>query len=209
MKVSLLLILAASWASLSFAQVDFGVKAGPNLSTWIIYGQANPYLLGYNVGLIARIPVSQRFFVGSGVVFNTRGTAHYDLDVEKLSYLSIPAQIGFKIGRRLQIMAGADFGFLLAAVNKEIYANGGMNLRTLFRTVDIGFDGSVRYCFTKNLGIDFSYIRSVQGIFKPNQPFLNNPQGTATDPGTTTPVYEKDNSISSSFQMGIYYFFKK
>ena len=137
-------MLAACWASLSFAQVDFGVKAGPNLSTWIIYGQANPSLLGYNVGLVARIPVSQRFFVGSGVVFNTRGPAHYDLDVERLSYLSIPVQIGFKIGRRLQIMAGTDFGFLLAAVNKDIYANGGMNISPFFRTVDVGFDGSVR-----------------------------------------------------------------
>jgi hypothetical protein len=202
-------MLAACWASLSFAQVDFGVKAGPNLSTWIIYGQANPSLLGYNVGLVARIPVSQRFFVGSGVVFNTRGTAHYDLDVERLSYLSIPVQIGFKIGRRLQIMAGTDFGFLLAAVNKDIYANGGMNISPFFRTVDVGFDGSVRYGFTKNLGIDFSYIRSLQGILKPNQPFVNNPQGTATDPGTTTPVYVKDNFVNSSFQMGIYYFFNK
>ena len=194
---------------MSFSQVDLGVKAGPNLSTWIIYGQANPYLLGYNVGLIARIPISQRFFIGSGIIFNTRGTAHDDLDVEKLSYLSIPVQIGFKIGRRLQIMTGADFGFLLAAVNKESFANSGMNIHPFFRTVDIGFDGSVRYSFNKNWGIDFSYIRSIQGILKPNQPFVNNPRGTATDPGTTTPVYDKDNYISSSFQMGIYFFFTK
>ena len=87
-----------------------------------------------------------------------------------------------------------------------------MNLRTLFRTVDIGFDGSVRYCFHQKLRNRFFLHTQGAGVnfLNPISLLPNNPQGTATDLGTTTPVYEKDNSISFlAFQMGIYCFLKK
>lgn len=129
MKKSILLIAIAllSIGSLSAQEsVYFGVKGGVNFSTFSGDGFRdfeNPdSRTSFNLGLLAEIPLSEKFSIQPEVLYSGQG---YDIssrdnanDVEyQLDYINVPVLAKYYIIEGLSIEAGPQIGFL---VNSEI-----------------------------------------------------------------------------------------
>lgn len=89
-KFKLLLILVAMlFSTLTFAQINFGVKVGGNLNSMMFdidsdYGEEpeSTAKLGFHIGLVVDIPVLENTLsVQSGLLYNNKG---YGIDFEKM-----------------------------------------------------------------------------------------------------------------------------
>lgn len=125
MKKSILFI-AAMVLSTTFAAaqefVYFGVKGGVNFSNFSGDGFSDfkdeSARTGYHLGLLAEVPVSDRFSVQPEVLYSAQG---FDLvrredneDVEhQLDYITVPVMAKFYLLEGLALEAGPQFGFVV------------------------------------------------------------------------------------------------
>ncbi|WP_010229133.1 porin family protein [Gillisia marina] len=189
MKKSILLIGIAflSLSNLSAQEyVMFGVKGGINSSTFSGDGFGdfdNPdSRTSFNLGLLAEIPLSDKFSVQPEVLYSGQG---YDIasrndanDVEyQLDYINVPVLAKLYLVDGLSLEAGPQVGFL---VNSEIDSNpsgdgGDVPLdEDQFNKVDLsvalgasykfrgGFFVNARY----NFGLSDVYDDSYSGLFR-------------------------------------------
>jgi len=189
MKKSILLlgILFLGLSNMSAQEyVYFGIKGGINSSTFSGDGFSdfnNPNSrTSFNLGLLAEIPVSDKFSVQPEVLYSGQG---YDIasrndanDVEyQLDYINVPVLAKFYLVDGLSLEAGPQVGFL---VNSEIDSNpaedgGDVPLdEDQFNKVDLsvalgasykfrgGFFVNARY----NYGLSDVYDDSYSGLFR-------------------------------------------
>lgn len=102
--------------------VYFGVKGGVNFSTFSGDGFSDfkdeSARTGYHLGLLAEVPVSDRFSVQPEVLYSAQG---FDLvrrednnDVEhQLDYITVPVMAKFYVFDGLALEAGPQFGFVV------------------------------------------------------------------------------------------------
>lgn len=126
----IILIVTALVFSTSFAAaqefVYFGVKGGVNFSTFSGDGFSDFHdesaRTAYHLGLLAEIPVTERFSVQPEVLYSAQG---FDIvrredaaDVEhQLDYITIPVLAKFYVTHGFSLEAGPQIGFV---VNEEI-----------------------------------------------------------------------------------------
>lgn len=129
MKKSILLVAIALFAFTTVSAqeyVMFGAKGGVNFSTFSGDGVSaftdNNGRTSFHLGLLAEIPMSERFSIQPEVLYSGQG---YDLvsrdnanDIEyQLDYINIPIIAKFYVFEGLALEAGPQVGFL---VNSEI-----------------------------------------------------------------------------------------
>ncbi|MDX1601800.1 MAG: porin family protein [Salinimicrobium sediminis] len=125
MKKSILFIAAMVFSTTFVAAqefVYFGVKGGVNFSTFSGDGFSDfkdeSARTGYHLGLLAEVPVSDRFSVQPEVLYSAQG---FDLvrrednnDVEhQLDYITVPVMAKFYVFDGLALEAGPQFGFVV------------------------------------------------------------------------------------------------
>lgn len=125
MKPFLLLITAISITVTAQAQIQWGVKAGLNLSN--IHRTSPIPEVDYNLkpGLLAGVFVytllARHFALETELLYSQQGTkANTNLShsAVRLQYLALPVLMQYAITRRLFVDLGAQAGYLLAAKNK-------------------------------------------------------------------------------------------
>ena len=130
-KLGMVIVLLLGISSTSFAQFNWGVKAGANASTQSKIGNIcddNGLKSGLNIGLIARYNLNDWMALKSGIDYQGKGIKCdlNDLDSElkdNLQYLILPVKAefsasekaGFKNGQRLFFATGPYLGYLLNA----------------------------------------------------------------------------------------------
>lgn len=130
--------------------VYFGVKGGVNFSSFSGDGYESfedpKERTAYHLGLLAEIPLGERFSIQPEVLYSAQG---YDIaslddadDIEfQLDYINVPILAKFYLFNRFSIEAGPQIGFL---VNEEVDFNpgddgGDVNLDDdQFKSVDFG-----------------------------------------------------------------------
>ncbi|WP_162944755.1 porin family protein [Flavisolibacter nicotianae] len=136
MKHKLPLVLAVLLiAQASFAQFGLGVKAGANITKIDGKSFKDEFRYGYHLGAFANIGLGGRFSLQPEVLlnqYNTKTDSSFkniyqnalsgDNNI-KLSYLSIPLVLSYKLGSLLSLQAGPQFGILLDR-NKNLLQNG-------------------------------------------------------------------------------------
>ena len=108
MKINKLLIIVVAFTmtTKSFAQVKYGVKAGLTLANMlekdddITYSEDYSMKIGFHLGGTAEIPISEKFSVQPGLLFSTKGFKmkiegidgfFEDMNINvNLNYLEIP-----------------------------------------------------------------------------------------------------------------------
>ncbi len=127
MKKSLVILLVAITASsVSFAQFRIGPKLGANIGKIDGKGFDEQYKLGYHLGAFAEISLGKKFALQPEVLWNqinsdtvTGFSAIYQnlddqsLQNPQLNYLSIPLLLTYKPAKILSLQAGPQFGILL------------------------------------------------------------------------------------------------
>ncbi|MFI5130718.1 MAG: porin family protein [Chitinophagales bacterium] len=137
-KLSLSLFAALLFSQVMMAQFHIGMKGGANIIK--IDGQSfkDQFRYGYHVGGFAEIGLGNKLGLQPEVLFNQVSTtvdSNYkhiyqdvfssDQSTVKLSYLSIPVLLTYKlIGNFLTLQAGPQFGILVSQ-DRTFLQNGG------------------------------------------------------------------------------------
>lgn len=130
--------------------VMFGAKGGVNFSDFAGDGFAefdenSNSRTAYHLGLVAEIPLSERFSVQPEVLYSAQGFDIIDIENQpnleyQLDYINVPVMAKFYILEGLNIHAGPQFGFL---VDSEISSE---NMETELSTENINnFDFSLGF----------------------------------------------------------------
>lgn len=119
-KTFLLLVIAIVGVSASSNAQEywnFGVKGGVNFTNMTSDGfEDNNSRTGFHLGVLAEIPVSDRFSVQPEVLYSTHGTeeegSNYTNEY-KLDYIQVPVIAKFYLIDGLALEAGPSFNFLV------------------------------------------------------------------------------------------------
>ena len=143
----------------AFAQVKLGVKGGAGIAG--IHQPpshfGNEHRLGYHAGLFTQVTrYKSKFFIRPELLYSVRGFYMKTAGLRRLvglTYFSIPIMFGFKPGKRLSLLAGAEPGFITAIASQT---------PNNYRTNDIAINVGLAYDITYNLGIE---LRGGVGLF--------------------------------------------
>ncbi len=164
-------------------ETKFGIKGGVNFANLAGDIEDNSSLIGFNVGGLVEIKVSDKFFIQPELLFSAQGakeeysetfngtTINYDSKLN-LSYLNIPVMAKFYVADKFSLEAGPQVGFLLSAkANSE--ATDGTNsssseedVKDSFESTDFGFNFGAGYDFTTNLSAGVRYNLGLSNIAK-------------------------------------------
>lgn len=192
MKKMFLVLFAVGSAFFTQAQVQFGVKAGYNLSNITFSGSSSVDVKSksdFSAGLLASIPLFSSFTLQPEVMYSGQGAAFTDSGSAKfnLGYLNVPVLFKWQHASGFFAETGPQIGFLLSAKVKD----GGQSLdvKSSTESTDFSWAFGVGYKISKiNLGIDARY----------NLGLTN----TEKDSGSET-------AKNSVFQFGLFYIFPK
>lgn len=150
-----------------------GVKGGPTFNSFIIEKGSNKYSrVGFQLGLLAQIEVTDCIYLQPELLFITKGTeAKIDNRITTntyeifLNYLSVPISFCYTL-KPLHIRGGAYFSYLVGS-QAERYneiTNAFQNIsRDNLSTTDIGYTFGIGYQY-KNIIISGGYSQGLTKI---------------------------------------------
>jgi hypothetical protein len=186
--------------SLSKSPVTFGVKGGMNISS-LTDGSDDAYFnyerkakIGFNAGVFANIPISDKFSIQPEILYNGLGskiesTIFFDIpearmdgkETLSLSYLSVPIMFQYNIIPDLYVEAGPEFGFLLGGRSKyELTQTSNLDgssstqsysdkiAMRMFNKFNFGIGLGAGYYFTQNLAVTARFTAGITDVYKLN-----------------------------------------
>ncbi|WP_372757110.1 porin family protein [Mariniflexile sp.] len=182
-----LTLLACKIASAQ--EVNWGVKAGVNMSTLKTDLNQEKYLLGYHLGGLAEIKINEKFllqpellysllggkiedsfsFDDEGTTFNTK----YKEDV-KLAYLQLPVMAKYQIVNKLNLEIGPQIGYLLSGKSdydvtmnfdgESITDSGSEDIKDQVKSLDFGLNFGLGYELSNKMIIQGRYHLGLSNI---------------------------------------------
>lgn len=198
-KLVLVLIAGVSFAA-AHAQIQFGVKAGANLSTFTGNdAQGASSLAGFNGGVYANIPIAKSFSFSPELIYSGKG-AKYDATTYTseftvhANYLDIPLLVKYTHSSGFNVETGPQVGFLLSAKAKSQGVS--VDDKSAFKSTEFAWDFGIGYDLKSiPVGIEFRYNLGLSNIENTDNN-SNSGSGNATSTGTA------HNSV---FQLGLRY----
>lgn len=147
-----------------------GVKFGTTVNKLSGYSFSEKFSFGYHAGAFAEIKLSDRLFLQPEVLFSQVNTDTsnqfrqlYNLNATtisniKLSYLSLPLLLNYKLNKVIYLQAGPQYGILIDQ-NKNLLQNG----REAFRSGDFSLLGGIQVKLA-NVRIYGRYAIGLQNI---------------------------------------------
>lgn len=171
-KSILVLVMMVFGTSIATAQefVQFGAKGGVNFTNMTSDGfDDNSSRTGFHLGLLAEVPVSERFSIQPEVLYSTQGT---EADAEfmgstysgeyNLDYIQVPVLAKIYLFRGLSLEAGPSFNFLVdEEVNVDTPAGEGSTDTDYGSTFEFGGAVGLSFNFTDQF---FASARYTQGF---------------------------------------------
>ena len=177
------LMTLAATECVNAQKVNFGVKAGLNLSTWS-YDDAS-LRPGFHAGGFATVQFSRMFAVQPEVMYSMEGAVwEGKLDVSDFSLanaevtstvhkLNVPVMLQFTPISMLTIEAGPQFGFNLAVshhiksniavigeIERDVYVD-----KKNYNTFEMGIAAGLKLNLTRNMAIGARYVYGISPIF--------------------------------------------
>ena len=156
----LLIALGFTLSTLSAQEFDFGVKGGINVAS--IGGGTYAGLgglgskIGFHVGAVAAIPISDKFAAQPELLFSSQGTKWNFVGSSnlRLDYINLPILAKYSILEGLSVEAGPQLGMLLASnVDKEDY-----------KGIDVAFAIGASYRLTDAIFFSLRYNKGLSDI---------------------------------------------
>jgi hypothetical protein len=144
-------------ASMSNAQIQYGVKVGLNLSDVVINNYSNPDVEpGYEVkpglhaGIFASADGDNNFGLSAEVLYSNKGVNA--LNRVNLHYVTVPILLRYHLNENWFVEIGPEIGYLVNAKSK--YGN----LNSIWNNkLDLGLDAGLQYQLNKlYLGLRFN-----------------------------------------------------
>jgi hypothetical protein len=183
-----LLVLAVITLGTANAQIQFGVKAGANISTFTGNDATGlNSLVGIHFGGLVHIPIAGSLALQPEVVYSGQGAkgtesgTDYSLHV---NYINIPVLLKYTTSSGFYGETGPQIGFKASAKFKQ---GGTSTTADGFKSTDFSWAFGIGYLTTANVGIDARFNLG-----------LSNIESGDTQGGTAK------NSV---FQIGVFYMF--
>jgi hypothetical protein len=193
MKRMILVLIAAGSAMFASAQIQFGVKAGYNLTNLTI-SPSQPGFSSksdFSAGVLASIPLLASCSLQPEIMYSGQGTSFSDsFATGKLNYgyLNIPVLFKYQHSSGLFVETGPQVGFLLSA--KETADGQSADMKSNTQSTDFSWAFGIGFKLPLGLGIDARYNLGLTNVAKGNEGSV----GTAK------------NGV---FQFGVYFMFPK
>ncbi len=159
MKRALFIALILT-SCLTFAQTDFGLRAGLNynsngdIETDFRNTTTEPTaVVGYHIGLYGRTFLSDKLFLKPELVF-TKTKSDYEGDDFDMSKVDLPILVGYTILRPLYVFGGPALQYILATDLDGVTLE---DVENNF-TVGLTFGAGVQF---RNFGFDIRYERGI------------------------------------------------
>jgi len=162
------LLVAVLTAGYAQAQVNFGARAGLNLSTWIGDGDVAKFKPGFQIGAVADIAFKGIFVFQPGLLFSQMGCQEKDDgDTYKinLNYIQIPLHVNTEVGG-ISLQAGPYLGF-------------GLGTKTTIKTEGVEVSASSSFDEAGLKSFDFGFGVGINYPIGPIQAALNTQIGLA------------------------------
>ncbi len=172
-KTFLLVVMAIIGVSNSSSAQEywnFGIKGGVNFTNMTSDGfEDNKSRTGFHLGVLAEIPVSDRFSFQPEVIYSTQGTeeetSNYTNEYQ-LDYIQLPLIAKLYLIDGLALEAGPSFNFL---VNEEYKFDGGvLNLESdteYASTFEFGGAFGASYKFNNGFFVNGRYVQGFTDAF--------------------------------------------
>lgn len=193
-KLVLVLIAGVSFAA-AHAQIQFGVKAGANLST--LTGSdaiGAKTMANFNAGVFANIPIASSLSFSPEIVYSGEGAKYEDNGItgsQHLNYLNIPLLVKYTHSSGFSIATGPQVGFLMSAKAKVQGVS--QDDKNAYNSTEFAWDFGLGYDIPKTpVGIEFRYDLGISNI-------ENNGDNSGNSVNSTGKLH---NSV---FQLGLRY----
>jgi hypothetical protein len=148
------------------AQVQFGIKAGANLSTFTGDAEGAKSQIGFNAGVLVKIPVAdalsvqpEAYYSGQGAKGNESGT-DFNLHV---NYINIPVLLKYQLPVGVFFETGPQLGLRMSA---KLKAEGqSVDMKDSYKSTDFSWAFGAGYQLPSlPLGIDLRYNLGLANI---------------------------------------------
>lgn len=168
-KIIFALVLVFGSVSLLIAQdIQYGVKAGLNLSNLEVTPESDPpapsMRLGFNIGGFAELGLADNIFFRPEVTISAQGANDEDIEVTqtvKLTYLNAAFLAKYKLAKGISIFAGPQLGFLVDGEFLEEDKISGeqdlFNADAVYKGLDLSVGFGVGYELEMGIGLDLRY----------------------------------------------------
>lgn len=163
-KVILCLVIVSLTTLGASSQVNFGLKAGMNISTLRGDGVGKAKsLIGANVGAFVNIPVSTMFSFQPEVLYSMEGAKEDVLNTKiMLNYVNIPLMLKYTDASGFFGELGPQIGFLTSAKSK---INGNTaDIKDLFKSTNFSLGVGAGFNFTSSVGVGLRYNLGLSNI---------------------------------------------
>ena len=155
--LALILLTSLAFAPINAQDINFGAKAGINLSTLQPDLPDPAARTSIHLGGMAEISINEMFSIQPELLYSAQGVKDESDDNEfvRLSYLTLPVLAKYYLLEGLSVEAGPQFGFLLSA---EFEDNGETtDLKDDVKPVDVGFALGAGYKLESGLNFGIRY----------------------------------------------------
>ncbi|GAO44353.1 porin family protein [Flavihumibacter petaseus] len=161
MKKFLMIAAATAITQFAAAQVQFGVKGGLNITSFVGESSYNvESKAGLHVGGLARIAVTDAFRIQPEIVFSTQGArTEREIDGYKIRYatnfINVPVMVQYHFPQRFYAETGPQLGFLVSA--KQKYDGDAHDFSDDAKKVDFSWGFGLGFHLLPELGINARY----------------------------------------------------
>jgi hypothetical protein len=204
-----------------YSQIQVGVKGGLNIAELLTSKNQDVYINGndqsvknfprndFNAGLLVSIPLNSKWSLQPEAVYSQQGATarpSYGYVVSaseqyKLGYVNIPVLLKYRSAVGLFAETGPQVGWLASAKVSETVVGvddaTNYNVKSQFKSVDLGWTAGVGYLTPIDVGIDIRYNRGLSSI--------NN----ASASGIHSVPVESGHMRNSVVQIGLFYLIGK
>lgn len=171
MKKFYLLLLTVFSLAAADAQVQFGVKAGANFSTFTGDASGAKMKVGFHGGALVALPLFSEFSLQPEVMFSGQGAKFSGSGLTatwSANYINVPVLFKYNNPTGFFAETGPQLGFLMSAKGK-VSGQSDVDLKDQLNSTDFSWAIGVGYLIkTANIGIDARYNIGLSNIAKDN-----------------------------------------
>lgn len=158
----------------TYAQVNYGVKAGVNFANLNLSEDVEIWdpatLTGFNAGVFVNAELAENFSVQPELFYSGQGSVVFeegDASVKyKLGYLSLPVLARYQFWEGFRLEVGPQLGLLLSAkqIAEGTGEDGEIDIKDENKSIDFGLAGGASYQLPVGVGIFARYYTGLTDI---------------------------------------------
>jgi hypothetical protein len=168
-KIFFLAIINTFFFTNSFGQINWGYKAGLNISR-VRNSSHNDFTsnLNFNTGALAKIKLDKNYFINIECLLSLKGFNSILIPggttKTNFSYLTLPILFEYKTTNKFYFQLGPELNYLIAAKMKNSTIDN--SVADSYKKFDISLAGGLGYNISKKIGLETRYIFGLSQIIQ-------------------------------------------